>query len=225
MAGKTDCSVKEENTDTRKSCPVIKTRSGHSFQSWASSAQALAKVLHFQMSCHLWHCLVTNPGTAWPWQTGFLQFFLVVWGVETHRGYLGCQRISLPVIYTNASCILVLLHDSAGGQSVTARGWHELGKAHFYHHWMCCFWKLGQPCLWFSRKDKQEPRSGTFPPGLHCHRIYYRAHSQQQIICHTHSSFKTAFRKMFTEVWNSTETDSASFLGNNSPKTFQSLFK
>lgn len=176
------------------------------------------------MSWHLctawWQIL-----TAWPRQPGFLKFFSVVWGLKIHTGCLGCQRISLSVIYTNVPCISILLHYSAGRQSVTARGWHELGNAHFSNHWTCCLSKLVQPCLWFYRKGKQEAGSGTFPPGFHRHRIYYRKHSQQQIICHTHSSFKTAFRKIFMKVWNSIRIDNVSFLGNNSPKTLQSIFK
>lgn len=225
MDGKTDCSVKEESRYDEELLSDQKQDQATVFKAELLQLGPLAKVFHFQMSWHHWHCLVPNPGTAWPWQTGFLKFFLLVWGVKTHTGCLGCQRISLSVVYTNAPCILISLHNSAGGQSVTARSWQELSKAHSYHPWTCCFSKLGQPCLWFYRKDKQEPRSVTFPPGFPCHRVYYRAHSPQQIVCHTHSSLQTAFRKIFREVGNGTKTDSASFLGNSSPKTFQRIFK
>lgn len=43
MGGKTDCSVKEENTDMRKSCPVIKNKIRPQFSKLSFFSSGLGK--------------------------------------------------------------------------------------------------------------------------------------------------------------------------------------
>lgn len=130
-----------------------KPRSGHSFQSWSSSAQALGKGAPFSdeltsLTLHGDKSIQPGQGRQVSWSSSQLPEVLKhtqdIWAAKESVWQEFIQMLHV---------FLILLHCSAGRQSVT----HELGNAHCYHCWTCCFPKLCSLSFGFVRGVNGSP--------------------------------------------------------------------